>query len=348
MLIKKYSKSFVFIVAIVITVYNPYLIIQSVKNGLIICYENIIPSLFVFMVIANYATQSDILNVLSLPLRFYGKLMKCEDNSYSGYLLLSLIGGFAVGAQLIKKLEASGYSEKATTILGISMINNSLGFCVFSLGAGMLKNYTTGILLYVACVLASLVSAFIFSFIFEYNIVSKADFVSIAPVTITDAINNAVSSTLSICGFVVLFNIVCEVILLYSFENEILSIFLCRITELTVGCIKILEFSAKNPYYLCVALSIFPISTLCQVYHFTDNKKLLSVLLKSRLIHTPLSLLFYSVLSNIFPVSITTATFNSAVLKSYSYNAELSFTLFIISFIFVKLFDQNKLFTKRV
>lgn len=346
MLVKRYIKSILRIVAIIITVFNPYLIIQSVKNGLLICYENIIPSLFVFMVIANYATQSDILNVLSVPLRFYGRLMKTEDKSYSGYLLLSLIGGFAVGAQFIKRLENAGYNEKATTVLGIAMINNSLGFCVFSVGAGMLKNYSTGILLYLSCTFASLVSAFIISFLIEYNIVSKTDFSSFPPVTITNSINNAVSGMLSICGFVVLFNVLCEVISLYSYQNFLLEVFLCRILELTTGCFKILEFSAGNAYFLCIALSILPISTLCQIYHFTENKKLISVLVKSRLIHTPVSLLIYSVLSNIFPVSMMTATFNEAVLKSCSYNTELSFTLFIISFIFIKLFDQNKLFTK--
>ena len=345
MLIKDYIKSFAIVIIVVFTILNPYFIIESVKSGLFICYESIIPSLFVFMVIANYASQDTILKILSYPLTWYSKLMKVEDYSYSGYLLLSLIGGFAVGAKFINRLENTNYSEKSVCVLGTAMINNSLGFCVFALGAGMLKNFTVGLFLYMSCTAASLITAFILSFIYKYNIVTAISFPYKTETNIIDSINNAVSSTLSICGFVIVFNALCEAISLYSFKNKTLLDLLCVFVELTSGCIKIIANFNDKPYLLCFALSIIPISTLCQVFYFTQNKPLISLLIKSRLIHTPVSLLIFSLLSNLFPASVAVASFNDSVLKNFSYNAELSFTLFVLSIIFIKILDKNKLFT---
>ena len=345
MLVRDYIKSFAIVLIAVFIVLNPYFIIESVKSGLFICYENVIPSLFVFMVIANYAAQDTTLKILSFPLRWYSKLMKVEDHNYSGYLLLSLIGGFAVGAKFINRLENNNYNEKAVCILGTAIINNSLGFCVFTLGAGMLKNYVVGLFLYLACTVSSLITAFVLSFFYEYNIVSPSIKSYNSKTNITDSINNAVSSILSICGFVVVFNTICEAISLYNFENKTVSSLICVFVELTSGCIKIINNFSNKPYLLCFALSIMPVSTLCQVFYFTQNKLLISFLLKSRLIHTPVSLIIFSMLLNLFPTFVTVASFDESVLKSFSYNAELSFTLFMISLIFLKIFDQNKLFT---
>ena len=345
MLVRDYIKSFAIVLIVVFIVLNPYFIIESVKSGLYICYENVIPSLFVFMVIANYAAQDTTLKILSFPLRWYSKLMKVEDHNYSGYLLLSLIGGFAVGAKFINRLENNNYNEKAVCVLGTAMISNSLGFCIFTLGAGMLKNYIIGLFIYMACAIANLITAFVLSFIYEYNIITVSPKTHKSQTSITDSINNAVSSILSICGFVVIFNTICEAISLYSLENKTLSSLICVFVELTSGCIKIINYFNNKPYLLCFTLSILPISTLCQVFYFTQNKSFISLLLKSRLIHTPVSLMIFSVLLNLFPTSVTVASFNDSVLKSFSYNAELSFTLFVISMIFLKIFDQNKLFT---
>lgn len=344
MIIKNTLKNLIFIFVMYIVCSNPYMIMESVKNGLGICYESIIPSLFVFTVISNYARQSDILSLLSLPFYPYSKLMKVKDKSYSGYLLLSLIGGFAIGANMLKKLQDDGYDEKALDVLGITMINNSFGFCVFTLGAGMLNNYFTGLLLYGALCLSSLITAFLVSFLYPYNIVTSREITEKSTVSLVESIRKSTDTILYICGFVVVFNCMCEVIQLYTGQY---SDFICIFMEITCGLLGILSNYGNNLYLICFALSVLPVCTLCQVYYFTGNKSLVKTLMASRIIHTPLSLIVFSLLKNMFPVSVQTASAGNMILKGYSAGAELSFTLFILTFIFLKLFENNKLFTKK-
>ncbi len=347
MITKRYIKPILFLLTVVFVVSNPYIIIQGVKNSLLICYENIIPSLFVVMVLADYANQHDILNFLGLPLRWYSKLMKVDSKDYSSYLVLSMIGGFAIGAKFLNEMKKNGYSQNALSVLGVSMINNSLGFCVFAVGAGLLNNYFIGLFLYISTMLASIISAFLLSFTFKYNIVSANFSNDKKPSSIAKSINNSVNSILSVCGFVVIFSTLCEAILLYINKYDILSVIFAIFTEITYGCIKISEFYGLNSYFFCIALSFLPICTLCQVYYFTDNLSLIKTLLLSRIIHTPISLLIFSVLINLFPIAFHTMSVDSVIFKTYSYSGELSFTLFIICLLLIKILDKNKLFTNR-
>ncbi len=345
MITKKYIKPVLFVVGIMFITINPYIIIQSVKNSLIICYESIIPSLFIFMALSNYAAQQDILYIFGLPFRWFSRLMKIDSNDYSGYMFLSMLGGFAAGAKFIKQMENSGYPQKTLSVIGIAMINNSFAFCAFTVGTGMLKNYYVGLILYISTLTASMITAFLLSFIIKYNIVIPQSIQNNKPVSLAKAINDAVSNVLSVCGFVITFNTLCEVILLYTSQSSDLSVFSGIFTEVTTGIIRIINHYNSDLYLICFALSILPLSTICQVYHFTENPYLIKTLIYSRIIHTPVSLLIFSLLTNLFPVECQTMAIENAVYKSFSYSSELSFTLFIIALIFIKIFDKNKLFT---
>ena len=243
---------------------NPYTVMLSVRNSLIMCYSSVIPSLYVFMVFSLYISQGDYTDVLSLPLRFFGRLMKTEDNNYSACLLLSLIGGFAVGASMINKLHEYGYSENSLKAIAPSMINNSLSFCVMAVGAGMLGNYQLGLMLFISLTAASLITSFIFSFLFRYDTITKSSSYQPHLLTFVECVNSSVKNILSICGFVILFNCICEVVSLYT-DSILMELLLFCFTEVTAGCSKILYFTGKNPFLLCAALSIFPVCTICQV-----------------------------------------------------------------------------------
>ena len=345
MFVKKYISSVLSLLLLLIISINAQAIMQFVREGLIICYKSIIPSLYVFMVLANYISQGNIM-FFSLPLWWYSYLMKIKDKRYSAYLLLSLIGGFAVGANFIKKLEQSGYEQNALDVISVSMINNSFSFCLFAVGIGYLGNPRLGIMLFTALTCASLITAFVLSFFIEYNIVSSCIHTENSQKNFVFAVNSAVQSILSICGFVIIFYCVCEVISLYVYEYEILSIVSSIIMEVTSGCIKIINIYGKNIYLLCICLSFLPVSTLCQVYYFTKNKGIISTLVISRLIHTPLSLLILSLLINIFPVAAAAGSMISLKIKAFQNSAEISSTMFLLTILFLTITDHSRLFTK--
>ena len=161
------------------------------------------------------------------------------------------------------------------------------------------------------------------------------------------SVNLAVQNIITICGFVILFYCICEVISLYIYKNKLLNILVSICIEVTSGCVKIIEILGKNSLYLCFCLSFLPISTLCQVYYFTDDFDIIKTLLFSRLIHTPVSLLVFSVLIQLFPVAASVANNNSIVIQSFQNTMEISATLFMITIVFLCIFDRNKLFTNQ-
>ena len=345
MLVKKYISPFLCIILLSILTVNAQQVMYFVKEGLIMCYERVIPSLYIFMVLSNYIADSNMIYFFSLPFRWFSELIKIKDKQFSAYLFLSLLGGFAVGANFMKKLEESGYDKNALKIAATAMTGNSFSFIVLAVGTGYLGNTNIGLMLFLSLMMANLITAFLMSFIYEYNIVVLPDKATKQTASLVKSINSAVNSIISICGFVILFHCLCEVISLYI-NNKSLYVLFNIIMEVTSGCAKIIEIYGKNPYILCFCLSIMPVSTLCQVYHFTLNKSIIKTLLISRVVHTPVSLLILSLLTNIFPVAAAVSGSNTIAIKTYQQSAELSSVLFLITVIFLYISDENRLFTK--
>ena len=220
MLNKNAIKSAGLLSIIIFIMINPLVLTESVKNGMLICYNSIIPSLYVFTIFANYRSQSGIMEVISIPFRWYGRLLKIEDNYFAGCLAVSLLGGFSIGANYLNILKSRGYSDNTLNTLSISLINNSFSYCVFAVGVTSLGNIILGIIIYLSLILSSLITAFLFSFFYEYNIVFQSDNSEKNDISLVSSIKNAVETILVICGFVIFFNFVCEVILLYSPDNN--------------------------------------------------------------------------------------------------------------------------------
>ena len=345
MLIKNTIKSSRLIILIAFVLLNPQLLIDSVKNGMLICYNSVIPSLYIFMIVANYRSQPEIMNILSFPLRWYGRLLKINDKYFSGCLAVSLLGGFAVGAKYINTMKNRGYSDNALKVVSVSLINNSFSYCVFVAGLATFGSIVPGLMLYFSLISASLISAFVLSFIYQYNIVSYVKNTEKSNITIVSSITSAVDTMLIICGFVLFFNCICEALSLYTYHNKILNTIISIFIEVTCGTLNLLSFSGNNIYYLCFSLSVLPICTLCQVYHFTHNSRIIKTLLLSRLIHTPVSCMILSLLINLFPTSIDVNANISPIFFPFSKNMELSSVMFLITTFFIIATDKNKLFT---
>lgn len=138
---------------------------EGVKNGLSYSMTLLVPSLFPFMVLSSFAIRSgfsDIIGkIFAKPTKFiFGLPAVC-----SATIILSLIGGFPVGAKCVRIM----YEEKKITLL---QAEHMMMFCVCSgpaflitaVGAIMLKNITVGVILYisqaVSCIIFGVVSRF--------------------------------------------------------------------------------------------------------------------------------------------------------------------------------------------
>lgn len=344
MLIKNTAKNICAAVVFRRLVINSQEVVLGVKSALSACYNNVIPSLFIFIVFATYISQENYLFLLSLPLRFYANLMKCNDKKYSAYLLISLIGGFAVGARFLDRMKKGGCEENFLKVCSVSMINNSFAFCVFGVGIGMLKNVYLGLMMFLSLTFSSLICRFLLSFVLKYRDIDYIN-TSRGNISFTDSVSRAVSATLNICGYVIIFLTICNVLSLYIQNQAAISLF-SALFEVTTSCLTLCSQGNPNIYAVCRRLSIMPLSTLCQVYSFTGDKEIIKTLIYSRIIHTPVSLCILSVITHIFPVASLTSVTGRASVKIFRAGADISCVMFLAGLLFIALFDKNKLFTK--
>ena len=80
----------------------------GIKNGIILLGENIIPSLFPFMVLSSYVTNSQFIEILAKAVEKPSqKIFKTNGNAIIT-VLLGFIGGYPIGAKTASEFYTDG------------------------------------------------------------------------------------------------------------------------------------------------------------------------------------------------------------------------------------------------
>lgn len=184
-------------------------VIASARDALALCASLILPSLFPFF------TVSLLLSRLGLPQRLGRRLAPWAGTWFgvSGAgvtaLLMGLAGGYPLGAAAVAELVSAGLAdrEEAERLLGFCN-NSGPAFLVGAIGAGVFSSPAAGLLLYAAHVLAALLAGLLQRgrAISRHNTVNVSNGIPFY-VAFPAAVKEAVSATLSVCGFVVCFSV---------------------------------------------------------------------------------------------------------------------------------------------
>lgn len=194
--------------------------IASASAGLRLCWELILPSLFPFFVLSSLLAQLGLPQLLGRALapparRFLG----CSGQGATA-LLLGLTGGYPMGAAYLAQLEEQGQISVAELERLLLFCNCSgPAFLIGAVGAGVFGSVRAGLLLYACHALASLLIG-ILTRPGEGRRLPAAAIVEVpgpgspaAPEppplgqAIPEAVQRAVSASLNVCGFVVVFSI---------------------------------------------------------------------------------------------------------------------------------------------
>ncbi len=282
---------------------------SAVKNGLLLCYNSIIPALFPFFILSKLLLNSPFAFILGFPLLPYTKfLLKIKSNKACTALLLGLIGGFGTGAVCLNSLYSQKQiTQKQANILLCAIINAGPAFVIACVGSLMLNSIQSGILIYISLCIASLLCGLIAKPLIKNSSAYEAtiskhqcnestnknnSFVQI--------VNEAVISTLYLCGFVVFFSFAIAVFLPPNI-NEHIKILLAIFFEVTTASeVSANSNSAYAVYLCCGALSFMGVSIFAQVRSLLNTQISLAPLILSRLIHLPISILSLRVLFKFF------------------------------------------------
>ena len=193
---------------------NPQEAIEACKNGLQLCANVIIPSLFPFFVLSGLIVKLGMVRYLD---RLFEPIMRPLfglSGACSAALALGMIGGYPIGARTALNLYESHQISKSEAERLLAFCNNcGPAFFFGVVGAGIFSSGSIALLLYLIHIMASLLIGMLL------RLVKKPERVGTPhprrsyapamrfPTAFTTAIKDGLTSTLNICAFIVCFTI---------------------------------------------------------------------------------------------------------------------------------------------
>ena len=197
--------------------------IAGAKDGLTLCFNVIVPSLFPFFVLSSLVVDLGLAAHLGRALEGLMRPLFRVSGSCATAMALGFIGGYPVGARTALQLYQQGLCSKTEAERLLAFCNNSgPAFILGVVGAGVFGDSRIGLLLYLTHALASLLVGLLFRFYggSERRRTPPPQAKPIQAVTIpaafTGAVTRSLQSTLNICAFVVFFSVVLQLLSAYG------------------------------------------------------------------------------------------------------------------------------------
>ena len=126
-------------------------------KGISYCVNVLIPSLFIFMILTSFVVNSGIAQNLSKILNPITKFLFYLPGCTAPVIILSLIGGYPVGARGAKSLyESKEINIEQLNRLMTFSVNAGPAFIIEIVGNILLKNYKLGYLIFIVQIILSL------------------------------------------------------------------------------------------------------------------------------------------------------------------------------------------------
>lgn len=236
---------------------------EGVRKGISVCTDTLIPTLFPFMLLSQFATEFKLLNIKNrFFARIFEKAFRLPLNALP-IILFSFIGGFPLGALLIK----SAYEKGELTLsqgqrMLLFCINPAPSFAISTIGYAMYGSDKNGVIIYLSSVISSVIIAFLTRFLCDESDMmyevrpfdrNKLSFSS----ALSASVNTSVRGIVNICVWVVIFSCLGELISIFNLSQN-MSDFLLMISEVTNGV-----YSAALNYNLPTVCAVIGFAGFC-------------------------------------------------------------------------------------
>lgn len=272
----------VFVTVCVCMLAMPETSISGAKSGLEYSFGILIPSLFPFMFLSDFAVDFGISQRLSGVLgKFTEKVFYLPGES-GVTILLSLIGGFPVGASGINALlKQNKITQPQARRMLCFCVNSGPAFMISVVGAELYRSTFIGVILYAAQILASVtvgIAVGIFARKKEliqrgaYNAANKKYDFSRAFIS---SCKSACCATVNLCALVVLFSTLSAIIFnLFSIEKgTVLYNAISTLLEVTSGCGALAE-SGVPIFFTSLAIGWSGLCVHFQVFSAAEGVKI--------------------------------------------------------------------------
>lgn len=316
----------------------PDAVTDGVTEGLTICFNVILPSLFPFMVLSSYIVKSEALSFLYKIFYPFTKFVLRQPLCTVSAIIMGLVGGFPVGAKMtFLLLEKGQITRNQAQRLCMFCVNGGPAFVITAVGVNMLGSAKAGVIIFASLCVSSLILGFATSFFddkkdLEIHIENSAQ----SPLAALSAsVTDGVQSILGICAWVVLFSGLTECLKAIGISDGAYS-GVVSVLEVTKGCTLIA--GKMGIPALAAALGFGGFCVHCQIFSYIKATGLkYSHFFVGRVLCAALSAVICHLLLLVFPVDITTAVMNKDITVSafsVSLPAFIALTIMCIVMIF--------------
>ncbi|MCL2637431.1 MAG: hypothetical protein FWD48_03585 [Oscillospiraceae bacterium] len=288
------------------------------------CLYTIIPALFGFMVVSSYLIKSGLYRIIFKPLYFIlRRVIRLSEEEF-GIFLLSLFGGYPVGAKLIA-------DNKITRDILPFCYCPSPGFVIFIVGIGLFSSPQVGIAVYLSNVLACVLLAIVLSFK-NKKVTGGQSRPPLLLNVITPSVLSASSALFPVCAVVTAFGLIKGTLRFIGVENA----FVFAVLEIS-GVANL----TPNPALLPLIAALFSTGGLCIITQIPAliNKKIplkgfLIWRIPAAILSALICKLFMPLLD--FTAYVAASTTESAVAVTQANSPIASVSLLMMAMILVK------------
>lgn len=308
---------------------------EAAREGLMLCYNVILPSLFPFFVLSALVVDLGLAGYIGRALEGLMRPLFRVPGACASAFALGFVGGYPVGARTALSLYEKGMCTKTEAERLLAFCNNSgPAFILGVVGAGVFASSRVGLLLYLAHAAASVCVGLLFRFYGRERggrerRASPTFGAERITAAFTGAVKNSFLSTLNICAFVVFFTVVIKLLFLSGLLpglagalGAILSPLglstrwaerlLTGLIELTSGVWTLTGAGTMSGKLSMAAflLGWAGLSVHCQVLSFLGGSGLsVKTYIGGKLLHGGLSALFIGLLLRFFPLEEPVAAY---------------------------------------
>lgn len=242
---------------------------KGALNGISLCLNVLVPSLFPFMAASSFIVKSGLAQKIGKPLGKITKALFGLSGSFAPVILLSMLGGYPVGAKGISQLAKSGtVSQKEAQKAALFSVCAGPGFIINFVGQSLYNSKIIGVIILCSQIITVILLGIIVNLFDKPKVedccCAKA---SGKPCSVgTAVVESALDSSkgmLGICAFVVLFSAFIEIIGQIISDNTAENMLCCllevcsAVNRLSQNCTLEMTAFAIGFGGLCVHFQIF-------------------------------------------------------------------------------------------
>lgn len=346
---------------------------EGIYGGLKICLNTLIPSLFTFMILSSFIIESGCADIIGAKLNRVSKFLFYLPGNCITTVILSLIGGYPVGARNIKALYEHGCIDDSTAErMSLFCIGSGPAFIIGIVGCIMFNSYELGVIIFVSQSVTSILLGILLGLKSRKkgekcgNILRNRHNMNLISDSLVQSTTDTSFAVINMCAFVLLFsaiiallnatgisNIFSNLLLKLGLPNSIATPLLPSLLEITNGC-YISSAAKASPLFFTFILSFGSVSVMFQIFSALKGIRFNKFkFVCCRVLHAIISVIITFTLIELLPHELSVnATLNSYTYSSFSNNILGSVALLAMCIIFVlclmskntnkKLFNFNK------